>query len=183
MNYIYDILVNFNKELYDFYDWNKNDNIKHLKKIPIFKIGSNKLYDIKNNIVEFDKEFLSRIENKTEEFSNRKTKNIKYACIFTDGLDTLVVNIRGELYYSTLLIDEEIEILNMSNRLELTNISYIILNNNSKNFFKTRNQLELENYIKREFKKIADEKNIDELKYLYYECFNNKSNSLELNQN
>ena len=35
MNYIYDILINFNENLYDFYDWNLNDQIDHIRKIPV----------------------------------------------------------------------------------------------------------------------------------------------------
>ena len=27
MNYIYDIVLNFNKEYYNFFEWNKRDNI------------------------------------------------------------------------------------------------------------------------------------------------------------
>ena len=38
MNYIYDIYLNFNNIPYDFFEWNKNDNLIHLKKIPIYKV-------------------------------------------------------------------------------------------------------------------------------------------------
>ena len=38
MNYIYDILLNFNDMLYDFYDWNVKDNILHIRKIPLIQI-------------------------------------------------------------------------------------------------------------------------------------------------
>ena len=48
MNYIYDLLLNFNENIYEFYDWNKTDNIKHIKKIPIFKIDSKKNETIKD---------------------------------------------------------------------------------------------------------------------------------------
>jgi len=50
MNYIYDVVLNFQKEYYDFYDWNKNDNIYHMRKIPILKINSKQLLDIKHKI-------------------------------------------------------------------------------------------------------------------------------------
>ena len=37
MIYIYDILLNFCdlNELYDFYEWNPNDNIENIKRIKI----------------------------------------------------------------------------------------------------------------------------------------------------
>ena len=38
MNYVYDIYLNLNNVLYDFFDWDKNDKLIHIKKIPIFKI-------------------------------------------------------------------------------------------------------------------------------------------------
>lgn len=31
MNYIYDIYLNFNEVAYDFFEWNKNDKITHIK--------------------------------------------------------------------------------------------------------------------------------------------------------
>ena len=39
MNYIYDIYLNLNETLYDFFDWNKNDKLTHIKKIPVFKVS------------------------------------------------------------------------------------------------------------------------------------------------
>ena len=48
MNYIYDILLNFKKEFFEFYEWNLNDDIIHIRKIPVFKVRKNQLYDFKN---------------------------------------------------------------------------------------------------------------------------------------
>ena len=83
MNYIYDILLNFNDMLYDFYDWNVNDNILHIRKIPLIQISKKQLNDIKENEVEFDIEFLEKIKNKTEYFVGRNIKILKNACLFT----------------------------------------------------------------------------------------------------
>ena len=33
MNYIYDIVLNFNSNNYEFYEWNKNDNIINIRTI------------------------------------------------------------------------------------------------------------------------------------------------------
>ena len=74
MNYIYDILLNFNDNYFDFYDWNKSDNITEVKKIPIFKITSEDMYKIKNNYVIFDNEFKSKIKNQTDYFIGRSIK-------------------------------------------------------------------------------------------------------------
>ena len=49
MKNIYDILVNFKKIPYEFYEWNKNDDIKHVKSIPTFRISSDCLIDFSDN--------------------------------------------------------------------------------------------------------------------------------------
>ena len=40
MTYIYDVTLNFNEVLYDFFEWNNNDNLIHVRKIPIFKVSN-----------------------------------------------------------------------------------------------------------------------------------------------
>ena len=40
MNYIYDVYLNLNDTLYDFFDWNKNDKLMHIKKIPIIMVSN-----------------------------------------------------------------------------------------------------------------------------------------------
>jgi len=179
MNYIYDILVNFNETLYDFYDWNSNDDIKHIRKIPIFKIKSTDFYDIKNNKVVFSNEFLDEIKNKTEIFKNRKTDNLKYSFLVSDGLEVLALNIEKKIMYSRLLIDEEVEILDICIRLDEVNIPYKIVETLYIDEFKTRKQISVEKSVRKELKKIINEKNIEKLKYIYYECFNKKINSVD----
>ena len=100
MNYIYDLLLNFNEKIYDFYDWNKTDNIRHIKKIPIFKISSSKMKIIKNNKIYFDKTFLDKIYKKTEEFTIKKNRYINYACLFTDGLEVIGIKYDKKITYS-----------------------------------------------------------------------------------
>jgi len=179
MNYIYDILVNFNETLYDFYDWNSNDDIKHIRKIPIFRIKSTDFYDIKNNKVVFSNEFLDEIKNKTEIFKNRKTDNLKYSFLVSDGLEVLALNIEKKIMYSRLLIDEEVEILDICIRLDEVNIPYKIVETLYIDEFKTRKQISVEKSVRKELKKIINEKNIEKLKYIYYECFNKKINSVD----
>lgn len=179
MNYIYDILLNFNSQLYDFYDWNITDEIKHIRKIPIFKVKSEYFFEIKNNKVKFDDEFLSTIKFKTEEFLTRKTKSLEYAFILSDGLEALAIYINDELLYSSLLIDEEKEVLEIANKLSNMDIKYQILSEVEINLFKTRKEIEIENIVKNEFNKIIQEDNIEKLKYIYFECFNIKVDSKE----
>ena len=74
MNYIYDILINFNENLYDFYDWNLNDQIDHIRKIPVFKTDSEFLYNLKKNDIILNKDFLNKIYNKL----SRKGADVRF---------------------------------------------------------------------------------------------------------
>ena len=40
MNYYYDIVLNLNEELYEFYEWEENDSIDFIKKIPLFRVST-----------------------------------------------------------------------------------------------------------------------------------------------
>ena len=169
MNYIYDLLLNFNEKIYEFYDWNKTDKIIHIKKIPIFKISSSKMNIIKNNKICFEDSFLEKIYRKTEEFMNRKNKYIDYACLFTDGVEVIGINVNKKTTYSKLLIDEESEVINMSLHMTEKNIEIKILENKKIELFKTRKEIEQINETKNIFNKILKENNDEKLKYLYYE--------------
>lgn len=43
MNYMYDVLLNFNDFPYDIFEWNKDDKINHIRKIPLFKLKTTDL--------------------------------------------------------------------------------------------------------------------------------------------
>lgn len=179
MNYIYDLLLNFNEKIYDFYDWNKTDNIRHIKKIPIFKISSSKMKMIKNNKIYFDKTFLDKIYKKTEEFTTKKNRYIDYACLFTDGLEVIGLKYDKKITYSKLLIDEEFEVVNMSIHLSEKNIEINKLEQNEKDQFKTRKEIEQITEAKKILHEILRENNFEKIKYLYYECFEQKNDSRE----
>jgi hypothetical protein len=76
MNYLYDILLNFNSKLFESFEWNVNDQITHIRKIPIFKVKSNILMDLLNNKVKLSTSFLSRIYKKTDYFIRNKICHI-----------------------------------------------------------------------------------------------------------
>ena len=63
MNYIYDILLNFQNEYYDFFEWNTNDQITHIKKIPIIKVSNEG-----GNYYEYDND-KKRISKKSRQIS------------------------------------------------------------------------------------------------------------------
>lgn len=179
MNHIYDILLNFNETLYDFYEWNVTDDIQHIKKIPIFKISSKSLQEIKENDVTFSSSFLDFIKNKTEYFSGRSTKKIKYACLISDGMEIIALKINDQMEYSRLLIDEEMDVLEIISNFQICTISYEIISNHKKIPLLTRKQIEAQNFLEHQLNLLYQDKNVEKLKYIYYECFNEKCESKE----
>ena len=49
MDYIYDIVLNFQNEYYDFYEWQPTDKIINIKRLPIYKISHKDYLNIKKN--------------------------------------------------------------------------------------------------------------------------------------
>lgn len=176
MSYIYDILLNYNKKLYDFYDWNLNDDICHIRKTPLFKVTTDKLIDIANNDIKIEYKFIQNINNRTEIFTKKDVKVIDYACLFSDGDKVVGVKFSKDglsIDKSSLLIEEEEEVTDVALKLKLAEFNYVILKENNLAKFKTRKEYEIEQFIKN---KIKEETNIDKLRYLYFDCFGKKEN-------
>lgn len=180
MNYVYDILLNFNEKFYDFYDWNVRDLIDHMRKIPMFKVSKNVLEDFLNYDIKIEKEFLDKVQDKAEIFWGRKVKNISYAFLLTDCKKVIGFKLKdNQLLISDLLLDEEEVALEMVPLLNETKILYSKKNIFNKQNFKTRKEEDLEKNLKKALIHLEDEQNIERLKYIYYECFNQKENEKE----
>lgn len=172
MNYIYDILLNFQKQLYEFYDWNISDNIVHVRKIPLVKISSNDLFAIKNNKIKISEELINHINNKTEIFSKNVSSIYNNTCLFCDGTTVIGVAFNDDgisVLKTRMLLDEESEVLEVCERIKEREINYEIIEEEENHPFKTRLEKEIDLYIKSEISKVND---INKLRYLYYECFN-----------
>lgn len=156
---IYDIVLNFNKEFLDFFEWDKHDILIHVRKIPIFKIKNN--INLKNvkKIVNIN----NKIINKTEIYSKIKKDNFTYSLLLCteEKVVAYILDINGNVIkYSDLIIPEEDEILENYNNYELINNEIITFNNIS---FLTRKQKN----IKTRLLKCND----NFLKYLYMELY------------
>lgn len=181
MNYIYDILINLKPQLYDFFEWNQEDEISHIRKIPLWKVSTKTLQMMKQSIFQVKAEFLKKIECKTETFSNKKGSSIQYACLFCDSYEAIVFkwNEKGILVSkSHLLVDEEAEVLEIASLMEVYDIEIAIIKKAEKLPFYTREEIEIEKYLRKEVEKLEKEKQVDKLKYLYYECFNEREEDI-----
>ena len=179
MIYIYDILLNFNKEFFEFYEWEKKDYIYHIKKIPLIKIDTNLMEMLYNKILIFSKELGDLIYLKTDLFGNKKNK-LKYSCLFTDGYKVLGVLFNDNLEIekvSDLLLDEANDAINISSRSSIIKLEYNIIRNKKYNYSLTRYEKNIKNYLEEELKRIYKNKEDSKLKYLYFEYFNNNINN------
>lgn len=172
MIYIYDILLNFNENLIEFFNWDDEDNIKYIKKIPLFKVSNSFIKDITYNDIIIDNTFLEVIKNKCLFFD--ETKDYNYVCLFSDGNISIGVNFTNNKLkeVSRMLLDEEEEVLNVVNHINEMNISYKVLNKIDRNINLSSKYMDIKNKLENEFNYLYDEKKLDKLNYYYYEYFN-----------
>lgn len=175
MNYIYDVVLNFQKEYYDFYDWNKNDNIYHMRKIPIIKVNNKQLLDIKNNTVKFNEDTLKYFNIKAERFKQNSIAKIKYTIIIGNEYEAIAIKLNKDRIVhlkSSLLPDEQDDVVEILKFQRETKLNYQIIKKSKINPFKTRFETEHEQFIHKELDEIYRQKNIQKLNYLCLECFN-----------
>jgi len=158
MDYIYDIVLNFQEKYYDFYEWRPSDKIINIKKIPIYKISTTDYINIKKYLVIIDR--------------NTLTKQSKIF-LLTNGIEVMGVlldNYGKVIKLSSLLFDESDDILDDKDDIKLVNIKYRIL---KKRNFKliSRHNLEKQIYINNYLKKIDILKDEYLIKYLYYDIY------------
>ena len=159
MEYVYDIILNFQYKYYDFYEWKSDDKIINVKRIPIYKIDSKDYLNIKYNDVSIDKNCLSKVNK---------------MFLVTNGYEVMgiLINDKGKVNKkSGLLFEESDDILEDRDLIKKVDIKYTI---NKKNDTKivSRSMEEKNNYIDKYLANIDKDNDKYFLKYLYYEVFN-----------
>ena len=184
MNYIYDITLNFNKNnLYEFYEWREDDVPEFILKIPIYKIDKNAFFDIRNNNIIVDKDFLITIFDKTEVYTEDAISLIRYAALFSDGNNVIGIEFdsSGNSYMkSNLSIDNESEVLEIIKDIKYTLLDYKVKNiNNLQIKLLTRKEKEEEEYLLNRVNSMYKNNETEKLKYIFYELYNEKLDNLE----
>ena len=176
MHYVYDILVNFNENYYDFFEWEKKDNIIHVKKIPIIKIDKKDFQIISSNEIKID---IKNIKNKVELWNSKKQD--KTYLLLTSGTDILGLEFNNEgisIKRSSLIVEEELDVLDDTCKLEVSKLNYTIIK--KINFqLNTRQEIETKKIISKEIDKLLEQPNTNKINYLYYECFNKIEPNIE----
>ena len=129
MIYIYDILLNLRQidDALEFYEWKEDDGIEHIKKVPLFKVSKTLIEDLFTNKLQLDITILPKIRNKAICYFNGETKQIPYLVLLSDGRKCFAIELDNKgntLYKSSLLLDEEEEVLEMTEELVEMPIGY-----------------------------------------------------------
>ncbi len=180
MTYIYDLMLNFNKELYEFYEWDLQDKIYHIKRINLIKIDSKSYNDLLNNKVILNDDLMLSIFNKCEYFSDKKIMQIPYCILVSDSYRVMAIMMDKNaqiIKYSSLLLDEEEDVLEVLNHLPKVKLEYKIIEEKVKNNL-TRKENYIIKYIKKDLNNSYKNKDINKLKYLYYEFFGIENNNI-----
>ncbi len=177
MNYIYDILANFNDSFYDFYDWNENDHIIHIKKLPVIKVKTDFLINVKYNDVNVDNRLIEKIYRRCD-FFNESKNNYSYVCSLCDGREAIIVSFDSNgnvLGKSDLLIDEGNEVIDICDSMDVSDYSISVKDVVFYDNFKTRRECKINSFILKEL----DNMSYDKLKYLYFDCFNEQEDDIK----
>lgn len=175
MSFLYDILLNFSdsKKMFEFYEWEENDNLINVKKIPIIRVSTDMLLDIYNYKLRLNNDFLSRIENLASVYKQNKSV-YKYLVLVSDCNKAIALDIASNGIIknkSNLLLDEEEEALFIAEKLEVDNIEYRKLQKEQNDFFKSRREQEKKDFLLKEIKKLYKDNSYEKLRYLHFEYF------------
>ena len=159
MDYVYDIILNFQDEYYDFYEWQVSDKIINIKKAPIYKITSKDYLNIKYHNVIFDKKSIP-MENKI--------------FLLTNGLEVMGISINNSgkvIKKSSLIFEESDDILSDHEKIKFINLKYTISSKHKQKLTSRINQ-EKSKYVMSYLKTRYNKKDHYYLRYLYYEIYN-----------
>ena len=178
MNYYYDLVLNFNETAFMFYEWNENDVIEFIKKIPLFSVNNKVLKDLIYNEIVVDKEFLNLIEDKCE----LKNGTLKYVALFASKNGAIALEFKNDgksISRSFLQVDDEIGVTEMLYTIPLFKFDYTLgqkikINKN------LRIEEDIKKFIELEIDSLYKKGNFDKLKYLYNEWFLKDSDDLSI---
>ena len=167
MEYVYDIVLNFREEYYDFYEWHPTDRIINIKRVPIYKISNTDYLNIKNNTVTIDKTSIP--------------KNNKII-LLTCGIEVMgiLLNNNGNVIKkSSLIFEEADDILEDKDSIPNIDIKYEIIKKNKITNI-SRSSKEKISFINNYLKKLDKVKDEYLYKYIYYEIFNKEEKDIDI---
>ncbi len=182
MTYVYDLLLNFNDEnrFVEFYEWKEEDILEHIRKIMLFRISPKQMEEITHYQIQVESDFLKKIQGTSISYRNKK--DMEYAALFSDLNKVVALEFDREgkiMSKSSLLLDEEEDIMEECTDLEEIQLTYKKLEKYSGDSFLTRNESMKKRYLIKEVEDLYKTKNIDKLTYLYEEMYGKDDLSFE----
>jgi len=165
MDYIYDIVLNFQNNYYDFYEWKYTDKVINIKKILVYKVNNKDYLNLKYNEIIIDKKILPP-----------QTKML----LVTNGIEVMgiLLDNNGKLIKrSSLIFDESDEVLAEKETIKSLPLKY------KKNIIKphtsySRILTEKMKFLQKYFSNIDKLKDEYLLKYIYYDIYNIEENNI-----
>jgi len=175
MIYIYDIIINLQDELIEFFEWNELDEIKYIRKIPLYKVNSDTILDFTAKDILFDPDFLINIKELSDFYNEDLTEKYRYLTLVSDGKLAIALCImNGKISsLSRMLLDEEAEVLKIIDKIEEVKIPYLVIADkikSSKNNL-TRKEYQIKNELLEELNMLSKTNDYEKLYYYYYEYF------------
>ncbi len=166
MDYVYDIVLNFQNNYYEFYEWKSSDKIINVKKVPIYKISTKDYLNIKEHSITIDKISLPKQSK---------------LFLVTNGFEImgLLINNKGQIIKkSSLIFEESDDILSDIEDIKSINIKYQIDNFHKQQLMSRANEEKMQ-YIDNCLKNIDKQKDEYFLKYLYYDIYDAKEDDID----
>lgn len=180
MTYIYDIIVNFvdGDRLVEFFEWDNRDVIEHVKRVPLVRVDEEVFFDFIGREVVVSDAFLSLIKGKTSFFSECRSD---YVVLISNGMRAYAFEFSSDgsvLCRSSLLLDEEDEIVLISKELSTLEIKYQSLGDRQIVHNSTRREDKNRHFVRKEIEIAFNDGDIEKLNYMYSECFNDTCSDL-----
>lgn len=166
MDYIYDIVLNFQDNYYEFYEWKATDKVVNFKKVCVYMVSNNDYFSLKYNDVVLDRKVF---------FKDNKT------FLVTNGVEVMGILLDNDgrvIKRSSLLFDEADEVIDEKDSIKFISLKY---KKNKKKEYNLCGRLKQEkiNYIDNYFRNIDKKKDEYLLKYIYYDIFNEEENDID----
>lgn len=158
MDYIYDIILNFQNDYYDFYEWKNKDKLTNVKKILVYKVNTEDYLNLKYNDITIDMQIFPK-----------QSKMM----LITNGEEVmgLLLDQTGKVVKkSSLLFEEADEVLEEQEILKFIKIKYL-RNIHKPHIHISRLEEEKLRFLESFFSKIDITKDEYLLKYIYYDIY------------
>ena len=172
MTYIYDIVLNFHTQYYRFFEWQKKDKLLNIRKIPLIRVTDADYLNLKYQKIKVNTSFIDKISSTNTLYSSQKIGPICLVSNTKEVMGLLFDNNGNLLKRSSLLFDEEDEVLNEVDLIDITTIDYTGTCQDT-NIFLARYTKEKKDYL---LNFLTNKPDPLILKYLYYDYYEKDAN-------